>query len=67
MGFERFVPGGQVIVPFLVGFLVEGDMGVFVDENGGAMDSKAVRALQKFIDSLDVDWLLLGHEGAERR
>ena len=35
-------------------------------ENGGAMDSKAVRALQKFVDSLDVEWLLLGHEGAER-
>ncbi len=30
-GFERFVPGGKVIVFFLVGLLVESDVGVFVD------------------------------------
>lgn len=30
-GFERFVPGGKVIVFFLVGLLVKSDVGVFVD------------------------------------
>ena len=29
--FEGFVPGSQVIVLFLVGLLIEGDAGVFVD------------------------------------
>ena len=30
-GFEGFVPGGQVVILFLVCLLVEGDVGVFVD------------------------------------
>ena len=30
-GLEGFVPGGQVIVLFLIGILIEGDVGVFID------------------------------------
>lgn len=53
-----YIPEDKVL------FLGDATLGSF--ENGGTMDSKAVRALQKFVDSLDVEWVLLGHEGAER-
>ena len=53
-----YIPEDKVL------FLGDATLGSF--ENGVAMDSKAVKALQKFVDSKDYDWLLLGHEGAER-
>ncbi len=54
-----YIPEDKVL------FLGDATLGSF--ENGGTVESKAVKALQKFVDSLDVEWVLLGHEGAERR